>query len=209
MIYVLQVRTGMESETVSFIDTLVDHETYRDVYFPTRVMRKKFHGHWQEVQEKLLPGYIFIDTDNIKDMSLALKKVPRLTKALGRDEDNEFFGQELSKSDERWLRQVMGGRESQYMDPILRGKVGLTLVEVDEENHVKILEGPMQNMEGNILHYDLHRRFADIEVEFMGQRTIIHLGIVIKGKDTDMRGEDEGEEKPEPEDSKNSYSKRH
>ena len=77
---------------------------------------------------------------------------------------------------------MMGGKEGQYMDPKLRGEVGMTLVSVDDDNVVHILEGPLQGFEGHILKYNLHKRYADVELDFMGQRTVLHMGIVIREK---------------------------
>ncbi len=183
MIYVLQVRSGTESEVVTFMDETVEKGIYDDAYYPTRVMQKKYRGKWTEVKEKLIPGYVFVETTDPSGLYMQLKKVPRLTKLLGREDEGNAGIQKLSERDERWLLKMMGGREGQYMDPKLRGEVGLTLVSVDDENKVHILEGPLQGLEGNILRYNLHRRYADVEMEFMGQRTVLHMGIVITDRD--------------------------
>ena len=178
MIYVMQVHSGKESEICTFMHNLVDREFYTDAYYPTRRMQKKFRGRWTEITEKLIPGYIFVETSDPVQLYIELKKSPRLTKLLGFDKEERSIC-ELSSRDERWLRQMMGGRDGQYMDPKLRGEVGLTLVSVDDDRTVHILEGPLKGMEGHILRYNLHKRYADVEMEFMGQRTVLHMGIVI------------------------------
>ncbi len=181
MIYVLQVRSGKESEVVTFMESLVSREYFTDAYFPTRRMQKKYRGKWNEVTEKLIPGYVFVEADDPEKLYMQLKKVPRLTKVLGRDVEEQAI-RALTPRDERWLRQMMGGREGQYMDPKLRGEVGLTLVSIDDDGVVHILEGPLKGVEGHILKYNLHKRYADVETEFMGQRTVLHMGIVITEK---------------------------
>ena len=182
MIYVLQVRSGKESEGITFMGAVVDNEYYTDAYFPTRRMQRKCRGQWTEITEKLIPGYVFVETEDPKGLYMQLKKVPRLTKLLGCDIENDEI-RRLTERDERWLRQMMGGRDGQYMDPKLRGEVGLTLVSIDDNNVVHILEGPLQGVEGHILKYNLHKRFAAVETEFMGQSTILHMGIVIAEKE--------------------------
>ena len=42
---------------------------------------------------------------------------------------------------------------------------------------VTILSGPLKDMEGYIKKIDLHRRIAKVEVDFMNQKTLLHLGI--------------------------------
>ena len=37
--------------------------------------------------------------------------------------------------------------------------------------------------EGRIKKVHLHRRVAEVEVDFMGRKTVIHLGIELVGKD--------------------------
>ncbi len=182
MIYVLQVMTGRESEVITFMEALVDKEYYNDVYYPTRKMQKKFKGQWNEVTEKLIPGYIFVESDEPVKLYQQLKRVPRLTKLLGRDPDEKEI-QRLTERDERWLRKLMGVREGQKnQDPHLRGEVGLTLVSIDDDNVVHILEGPLKGVEGHILKYNLHKRFAAVEMDFMGQKTVLHMGIMIAEK---------------------------
>ncbi len=181
MIYVLQVRSGKESEVITFMNVLVDKSLFNDAYYPTRKMMKKYRGKWNEVTEKLIPGYVFVESDEPVKLYMQLKKVPRLTKLLGRDVDRDEI-RRLTERDERWLRQMMGGKEGQYMDPKLRGEVGLTLVSIDDDGVVHILEGPLKGVEGHIIKYNLHKRFAAVETEFMGQKTVLHMGIVIAEK---------------------------
>ena len=53
----------------------------------------------------------------------------------------------------------------------------ISRVYVSEEDVVTILSGPLKDMEGYIKKIDLHRRIAKVEVDFMNQKTVIHLGI--------------------------------
>ena len=53
----------------------------------------------------------------------------------------------------------------------------LTKVAFDEDGKLKILSGPLDEMLGSIRKIDVHRRIAEVEVEFMGRMTVLHLGI--------------------------------
>ena len=56
---------------------------------------------------------------------------------------------------------------------------GLSKVVVGEDKQIKIISGPLKNLEGQIKKMNLHKRIAVVEVEFMGNRSLIHLGIEI------------------------------
>ena len=60
-------------------------------------------------------------------------------------------------------------------------EVGLSQVTA-EGDAVVVLSGPLKSMEGRIKKLNLHKRIAEIEVEFMNRKTILHLGIEIVGK---------------------------
>lgn len=187
MIYVIQVRSGKEAETKEFMEALIDRALLSDVFYPTRLMNKRFHGQWTEVREKLIPGYLFVESEKPGELHKELKRIPRLTKMLGTERTSgkeEIVFKELSKEEVDWLEKMMGGKDNQYMDPKLRHEVGLTLVDVEETSEgrkITILEGPLKNVEGNIRKYDLHRRRAEVEVELMGLKTILYMGVVING----------------------------
>ncbi|WP_443029438.1 KOW motif-containing protein [Sporofaciens musculi] len=50
---------------------------------------------------------------------------------------------------------------------------------VGENQRIKIISGPLKNLEGQIKKINLHKRIAIVEAEFMGNRTLLHLGIEI------------------------------
>lgn len=169
--YVIQVAPGAEVRTETLIGARVDKRLYKDCFHPLRHVRKKFHGEWKDSHEKLIPGYVFIISGCIEELYRELKHVPALTKLLGHSEGRLFIP--LSSGEAEWLEKVTaGGTEA----PLSR-------IAVSEGDEVTVLEGPLKDMEGNIKKINLHRRIAEVEVEFMGRKTIIHLGIEIVAKD--------------------------
>lgn len=83
MYYVLQVAPGAEDKTETHIEAILPDDIYGHCFHPTRHMRKRFHGVWKDMHEKLLPGYVFITTDDIEAVFIRLKRVPMLTNILG------------------------------------------------------------------------------------------------------------------------------
>lgn len=170
MYYVIQVEPKKEKDTEICIAKRIPHELYFSCFHPVRHVKKKFHGEWKDKLEKLLPGYVFISSEKAEELYLALKSVPMLTKLLGRD--LEFFTA-LTEREAEWLETLIPiGQESDMI-----GEISLSQIEVDENDEIKILSGPLQDMAGRIKRINLHRRIAEVEVEFMGRMIILHLGI--------------------------------
>lgn len=173
MYYVLQVAPREEEKTEKHIMAILPDSSYGQCFHLTRLMRKKFHGKWADVHQKLLPGYVFITTEDAAALFLELKKVPLLTKLVGRD--MEYFIR-LKEREEQWLDILFqqshqtgaqhGGRE-----------VGLSKIDISEGNEIRIISGPLSDMEGMIKKINLHKMMAEVEVPFMNSSTVIHLGI--------------------------------
>lgn len=170
MYYVIQVAPGKEAEAELYITERVAEELYSSCFHPVRHVRKKFRGVWKDRYEKLLPGYVFISSENAEELYLALKRIPTMTKILGWH--LEYIAA-LTQREAVWLEKLVsagkGGR--------ITGEVPLSQIEIQENDEVKILSGPLIDMAGMVKRINLHRRIAEVEVEFMGRKTIIHLGI--------------------------------
>lgn len=181
MYYVLQVAPGEEDKTEALIMVILCNSLYGECFHLTKHMRKKFHGRWMDMQEKLLPGYVFITTENVEELFLELKRVPMLTNILGRD-GGDFS--ELSMSDAKWLekikevgvRNIKKNKETGNINESWY-EVGLSQVRVYEGNEIKIVSGPLKGIEGMVRKVHLHKRIAEVEVEFMKRKTVIYLGI--------------------------------
>ena len=137
MYYVLQVAPGTETKTETHISNILSQDLYGECFHPTRHMRKKFHGSWKDIHEKLLPGYVFITTDDIRKLYIELQKIPMLTKLLGKED--EYYAQ-LKGRDAEWLERLMdrngsGGEAGQQHE------VSLSQVSVDEGSGVRVVSG--------------------------------------------------------------------
>lgn len=165
---------GEEARTEALIAARVDGGLYGRCFHPLRHVRKKFHGEWKDCHEKLIPGYVFVTSGCIEKLYQKLKRVPALTKILGYSDGELFIP--LAAGEAEWLEKVTAdGTE-----------VLLSQVAVSEGDAVKVLGGPLKNMEGHIKKINLHRRIAEVEVNFMGRRTVIHMGIELVRKGTDI-----------------------
>ncbi len=197
MYYVLQVAPGTEERTERLIRGQVRNRAYGRCFHPMRHVRKKFRGEWRDFHEKLLPGYVFITSESVRELYQELRQVTVLTKMLGKEE--ECFAA-LQEKEAEWLERLMRicewenqgkyvtektlfrteRKEGSEKEEIL-AEISLSQILVEEDG-ITILSGPLKHMEGNIKKIHLHKRLAAVEVEFMGKMTEIYLGIELVQK---------------------------
>ena len=211
MYYVFFVGTGKESQIESFIRTFVPEELYTDCFHPLRHLRKKIRGELRDRYERLTPGYVFVESDRIEDFCTEAAKIPLFLKILGRDEegwsegDGDYF-QALTERETDWLRRLMGqGNEGSVSEGVENERAGsegtrkcqmkfdkktgnfghtveLSQVGFDENDQVIVLSGPLKDLQGQIKKINLHKRIAEVEMEFLGRKTVFHLGIELLGE---------------------------
>ena len=169
MWYVMQVSTGQENRTAYLVEKMVSEGVIESCFVPVRRIRKKFHGTWHEVTEKLFPGYVFMITEHPQLLYKELKKIPALTKVLGRCEG---YFTPLSETDVNMMEKFQNG-----IDNNGKLEVEISKIMIEERNQIRILSGPLKNLEGQIKKVNLHKRIAEVELEFMGGRSVVHLGI--------------------------------
>ena len=172
MYYVMQVAAGTEDKVEEQVKVMVGEELYDSCFHPMRRVKKKFRGEWKEIHEKLLPGYVFITSERVQELYRELRNIPVFTKLLGKEDERIIS---LAECEVEWLERIKRSSD-QGME------VALSQVSVSEEDVITILSGPLKNIEGCIKKIDLHRRIAKVEVDFMNQKTVIHLGIEMVGK---------------------------
>lgn len=173
--YVIQVAPGKETDTEAFITRRIAEEVCASCFHPVRHVRKKFRGEWMDRHEKLMPGYVFLCSEDAEELFFSLKRIPMLTKLLGCDK--EFFTA-LTDREAEWLEALI----SVDRDGRITGEVPLSQIEISENDEIRILSGPLQGMEGMIKRINLHKRVAEVEVEFMGRMIGLHLGIELLEK---------------------------
>ena len=97
-----------------------------------------------------------------------LKKIPDLTKMLGREKEEIY---PLPQDEVAFLKAF--GEEDQVVD-ISRGCI--------EGDAVIVEQGPLKGKEGLIRRIDRHKRIAEIEIEFLGERRKAKVGLEIVKK---------------------------
>lgn len=162
----VQVKDGSESQMESFVSNLLPKELDARCFHLTRYRRKKYGGKWQTVQENILPGYVFITTDKPERVHRELERAGKPGVLWGSDE----YVATLQREEADLMERITG-------DAAKPGEIPLSQITVEEDGQVKILSGPLLRVENRIRKIDLHRRVAEIETDFMGQKKVLYLGI--------------------------------
>lgn len=165
--YVIQVQSGKEEHTAALCRSIVSEDMLSDCFIPYYERMKRYRGRWHKEKAVMFPGYVFVISDNIEELWMALKKVPKLTRILRND--MEFIP--LS-SGEVGLIQCMCGK-----DYIAGMSEGYTI-----NDKVYITSGPMVDMQGIILKIDRHKRLATVQIDMFGRTVEVQMGLEIVQK---------------------------
>lgn len=167
MWYVVQVRTGAEERIRLQCEKNIEKSILEECFIPQYEEKKRFQGKWNIQKKILFPGYVFVVTENLRDLYEGLKKIEGMTKMIG-------TGQEVVPltDEEVHFIQRFGGEEK--VVPISEGII--------ENSQVKILSGPLEGMEACIRKIDRHKRKAWIEVEMFGRMQRVEVGLEIVSK---------------------------
>lgn len=162
----VHVKDGSEARTEAFVAGLLPKGLDARCFHLTRSRKKKYGGQWQTVQEKLLPGYVFISTDQPEAVHRELKRAPK---------------PRLLFSNDTHIAALEAG-EVALMEALAdgSGEIAISKVRVADDGSIEFLSGPLLQVRDMVRKVDLHQRVAKIEADFLGQRQVLYLGIEIE-----------------------------
>lgn len=167
MWYVIQTQTGDEEKLVELIEKMIPREQYEECFCMNRECVRRTEKGYEIFLRPLFPAYIFVVTDNPRQLFFELKKVPKLAKLLC-DEENTFF--RVSEEEEAFLKKV------QNKEHVVRR----SLVEVNHEGTIVKADGAVGAYLRQIVRQRLRKRYVCVEKEFLGEIRRIYLGIKLK-----------------------------
>ena len=170
MYYVIQVKTGKEQKAIEDILKNKPDDPSFDVFAPYRKVIRKFHGVEKEVIERCFPGYVFVETDNVKQLFKQLYFTPGFTRLLGREADTENFVP-LDKDESRMI-DILYSRNNNRITEISN-------IEVKEGQKIRVLDGPLMGLETEIKKVNLHKRTVKVEFTMCGRLVSANVGINI------------------------------
>ena len=168
---VMHVEDGKEKYTERFLTGLFEDELCGSCFHLTRLRRKKYGGSWQTVEENLLPGYVFIDTEEPERLNKKLERVPGY-KLLG---SNREYVSTLEERESDFIKSIAGkGART--------GEIAISYIRVEQDGRIEVLSGPLLSVENRVRKIDLHERVAEVETEFLGEKRLMYLGVEFENR---------------------------
>ena len=168
MWYVVQVIGGREKHVLNLMRTFVDEDLLEECFIPQYEVMKRMRGEWQKRSEILIPGYLFVVTKNPDKLSSELRKVPEFTKLLG----NNVLFIPLPDQEVAFVNAFTapGHRVVEMSEGVIEG------------DEIVVLNGPLMGQAGLIKKIDRHKRLAYLEIEILGRKKSVKLGLEIVRK---------------------------
>lgn len=161
--YVIRVAPRQEENFLSLSARWIREEGVTLVY-PRRQMQHLKRGKRVMTEVALFPGYVFLSSDEGLDAELyaQVKALPGFT---------HFLRQGPQVSEVR-------GKDLVLLKHFLKfGEVAPTSqVIYDENQRIRVLSGPMEGLEGSIVHVDKRKRRAKIRLDFDHGTFTVTLG---------------------------------
>lgn len=170
MWYVVQVIGGREKRVLDLLERFVDEELVEECFIPQYEVMKRIGGDWRKRSEILIPGYLFVVTKNPSRLASELRKVPEFTKLLGNDD--VFIP--LPDQEVAFINAFTepGRRVVEMSEGVIEG------------DRIVVLNGPLMGQTGLIKKIDRHKRLAYLEIEILGRKKSVKLGLEIVRKRT-------------------------
>lgn len=165
MWYILQVATGSEACMKEKLERFLGKDLLKEVFYPLYESSYKKGGVRQIRTSVLFPGYLFLDTDNVKELEERLKGITEFQHLLftgkfctpvGKDEQDFLERHTTSWHTMRMSRGYMVGRE------------------------VTITEGAFASYRGELKYVDRHNRYGVMTIR-LGERDVdMQFGLEIE-----------------------------
>ncbi len=167
MWYVIQTKTGQEEPMRQRVEKMLKDYSYEDCKILYYVKKKKYLGEWHEEKERLLPGYMFLVTNDPEPASEALNRMTEFTRLLGTD--SRFCP--IRPEEEELLTRLTNGKD----------EIGMSYG-VIEKGVLKVKSGVLIGLESKIKRIDRHKRKGFISMRLDNQERLVGVGLEITEK---------------------------
>lgn len=144
-----------------------------EVFMPVTEHIRKINGTWQRVLVPMFFGYLFITSDQPKELYNRLrsslgKTIFKYVKLL---RDNEYIIP-LSKEDEKIVTELSD------QDHVIKASLGYI-----RGDRLYVTDGPLRGHEGQVVKIDRHKRIAILAIDFLGEKRNITVGLEVVRKE--------------------------
>ena len=162
--YVVQVSTGKEKNFIEDAEfkNKFDELSY-SIVFPQRILKIRKAGKVTEKQLPVFAGYLFIGTDKIsKELYQHLKRCKGFYRFLPNNQEPRF----------------LEGRDLEILNQFISfgGLAKISQVVFDENDRIKVIEGPLSGLEGYIVRVNKRKGRATVFLDMWQTAFSIDLG---------------------------------
>jgi transcriptional antiterminator NusG len=160
--YAIQVWTGSEQRFLALTGrTLADLDA--TLLWPRRSLRIRKAGRWHDSIAPIFPGYLFLQVAEINSRIFAeLKRTPAFVRFLPQNESLA----PLDRADQELLGHFLGFGEI----------VKKSIAYFDENRRIRIVSGPLKNLEGMIVRVDRRKGRARVRLEMYADSFEVDFG---------------------------------
>ena len=167
MWYVMQVPTGQEGALKEKCEQMIHRPVLEKCFVPYYDEMRKQHGIWSVVRRVLFPGYIFMITQQPKELKIALGKMQGWKNLLSTGDEIV----PITSAEEKALEELMS------QGHVIRASRGII-----QDDKIIVTEGPLMGKEGLIRKIDRHKRLAYLEMELMGEKIQTRVSLEVYDK---------------------------
>jgi transcriptional antiterminator NusG len=161
--FALQVFTRREARFLRVAAQVLDTLPGVRLFWPRRSLKVRRGGRWREVLQPVFPGYLFVEAESVAgDAYQKLRLLPGFLRFLPSNQDV----QPVSERDARPLAQLMRYGE------VIRKSVAV----FDENNRIRIIEGPLKDLEGLIVKVDRRKGRAKVKLDLYDESRLVDFG---------------------------------
>lgn len=164
--YILNVMAGQEnriaSELKSVIQSKKDGAIINDVVVPTKNQIKVKKGKKVQENQKIFPGYIFINAQLNSSTKKIINSIPKVMGFLGPKNKPQTVSEDK-------VKEIIKFSESQDLSHSDSNfEIGQML---------NIIEGPFESFSGVVEEYDVEKKKVKISVSIFGRATSVELDV--------------------------------
>ena len=163
--FVIQVVTGREDYFIRYLKSN-SIDIFKKVIWLRKELSVRKSGKITKKTSAIFPGYIFYESDNIEYNEIsAIKSAPGFCRFLKSNQDIR----PLPENERRLVFKLLSGGEI----------AGESRVVFDINDRIKVLEGPMKDLEGQIIKVDKRKKRAKIKLNLYDNSFAIDFGFQI------------------------------
>ena len=160
--FIIHVKTRSEKDFLERAESIFDDAEVRFIWL-RRSLRIRRRGDWIETLAPIFPGYLFVEAQEISpELFLKIKPVPGFFRFLQSNENIE----PLSEGDKKLLLHFLSFGQV----------VEKSTVYFDEGNRIRVMSGPLKELEGKIIKVDRRKGRAKVKLDMFENSFLIDFG---------------------------------